>query len=430
MSLLIFGLSSAWLTRNVLSPVRKSSYFGLASFMLGWLWGELALHLMALQALLALLLIWGGALDGLAGKLGLIVLVVSWVVQARDYRLSEQAGPVCEEALAGGLGQDWRDRLDKESAAKLERGVRWNAIIRPFSFKRAGVRKIKDVVFGREDGLDLKLDIYRPDSEAKDCPLLLQIHGGGWVVGDKREQALPLMYQMSSHGWACATMNYRLSSLFPSIPGATFPEHLVDVKRALAYLREHAGDYGIDPNFVVVTGGSAGGHLTALMALTAQDPEYQPGFEAADTSVDAAIPFYGVYDFKNRYDFWPGEGMGEMLAEKVMKTSIEDDAAAYEKASPMDRIRQDAPPFFIVHGRLDSLVPVEEARKFTELLRETSSSEVAYAEIPGAQHAFEIFHSRRSQAAIDAAEGFADWVHCRYKAARKTKPELVEVGTA
>lgn len=423
MSLFIFGLASAWLTRNVLKPVRQSSYWALVSFMLGWVWGELALHLIALQALLALLLIWGGALDGLAGKLGLLILAGSWAIAARDYRLAEQAGPACSEALAGGLGQDWLGSLDESAASKLETEVRWNAIARPFSFSRPGVAKTTNIVFGREKGIDLKLDVYRPDSEAGNRPLLLQIHGGGWIIGDKREQALPLMHQMASHGWVCATMNYRLS------PGATFPEHLVDVKRALAFLREHADDYGIDPGFVVVTGGSAGGHLTALMGLTAGDPEYQPGFESADTSVTAAIPFYGVYDFKNRHGYWPGQGMGELLEEKIMKASIEEDPAAYEKASPMDRVGPDAPPFFIIHGELDSLVPAEEARKFTELMRQASSSEVVYAEIPGAQHAFEIFHSRRSQAVVDAAEGFAQWAHCRYQASKKTKPELVEVKT-
>ena len=143
----------------------------------------------------------------------------------------------------------------------------------------------------------------------------------------------------------------------------------------------------------------------------------------------AAIPFYGVYDFKNRHGYWPGQGMGELLEEKIMKASIEEDPAAYEKASPMDRVGPDAPPFFIIHGELDSLVPAEEARKFTELMRQASSSEVVYAEIPGAQHAFEIFHSRRSQAVVDAAEGFAQWAHCRYQASKKIKPELVEVKT-
>ena len=120
---------------------------------------------------------------------------------------------------------------------------------------------------------------------------MFQIHGGAWVIGDKSQQALPLMLHLAADGWVCVTTNYRLS------PTCHRPDHLVDCKRALAWIREHIAEYGGDPDFVVVTGGSAGGHLAALVALTANDPQFQPGFEAADTSVIGCVPFYGVYDF-------------------------------------------------------------------------------------------------------------------------------------
>ena len=97
--------------------------------------------------------------------------------------------------------------------------------------------------------------------------MLFQIHGGGWVIGSKNEQALPLMYHLARAGWVCVSVDYRLS------PQATFPDHLVDCKRALAWVREHVAEYGGDPDFVVVTGGSAGGHLAALVALTPNDAE-------------------------------------------------------------------------------------------------------------------------------------------------------------
>src|SRR5690606_22042543 len=104
-------------------------------------------------------------------------------------------------------------------------------------------------------------------------------HGGGWVIGDKREQGLPLLRHMAAQGWVGINVNYRLS------PGATFPEHLDDLKAALAWIKEHADEYGIDPSFVCVTGGSAGGHLSSLLALAESD------------DVAGAVPFYGVYDF-------------------------------------------------------------------------------------------------------------------------------------
>ena len=109
--------------------------------------------------------------------------------------------------------------------------------------------------------------------------MLLQIHGGAWVIGNKRQQALPLMHHLAAHGWVCVAANYRLS------PRATFPDHLIDVKLALGWIHEHIDSYGGDPEFVAITGGSAGGHLASLAALTANHPEYQPGFEPAETSV-------------------------------------------------------------------------------------------------------------------------------------------------
>src|SRR5690349_8675258 len=102
------------------------------------------------------------------------------------------------------------------------------------------------------------------------------------------------MNYLASLGWVCVAINYRLS------PRATFPDHIIDVKRAIAWVKANIAEYGGDPDFVVITGGSAGGHLSALAALTPNDPEYQPGFEDADTTVQACVPFYGVYDFTNR----------------------------------------------------------------------------------------------------------------------------------
>ena len=122
------------------------------------------------------------------------------------------------------------------------------------------------------------------------APVLVYIHGGAWVIGDKREQGLPLLHELARRGWVTVTINYRLS------PKATWPDHIVDCKRAVAWVREHIAEYGGDPGFIAVSGGSAGGHLSALVALTPGDPAFQPGFEEADASVDACVPFYGVYD--------------------------------------------------------------------------------------------------------------------------------------
>jgi acetyl esterase/lipase len=238
--------------------------------------------------------------------------------------------------------------------------------------------------------------------------VLLQIHGGGWMLGKKHEQALPLIYHLAQRGWVVVTPNYRLS------PKARFPDHLVDCKRALAWARRSIADHGGDPAFIAVTGGSAGGHLTALMALTANDARLQPGFEDADTSVAAAVPFYGVYDFIDRHGLkGSGEAMVRWLEKTVMPCSPSTDPGLWDLASPIAQVRPDAPPFFILHGTHDSLASVEEARHFAERLRGASRNPVVYAELPGAQHAWDLFRSVRAMESVHAVARFLEWARVR-----------------
>ena len=166
------------------------------------------------------------------------------------------------------------------------------------------------------------------------------------------------MHHMASRGWLCVSIDYRLS------PHATFPDHLVDCKRAIRWIRESVHEYGGDPNFVIATGGSAGGHLCALVGLTANRPEFQPGFEAVDTAVRACVPFYGVYDLVNLETAYPNDGLRRVLERQVLKAAPHEQPEAYRRASPLEHVHQDAPPFFVLHGDADSLVPVEVARRF------------------------------------------------------------------
>src|SRR4029434_6157057 len=140
----------------------------------------------------------------------------------------------------------------------------------------------------------LRLHVCRPRDHPAGCPALLQVHGGGWVLGSKNEQGVPLMKHLAAQGWVCVSADYRLS------PRATFPDPLVDLKHALRWIREEGSAYGVDPDFVVVTGGSAGGHLAALVALTGNEPLYQPGFEHVHTSGRACVALYGVEHFPHR----------------------------------------------------------------------------------------------------------------------------------
>jgi len=227
----------------------------------------------------------------------------------------------------------------------------------------------------------------------------VQVHGGAWIVGQKEGQAHPLMAHLAERGWVCVTINYRLS------PRATWPDHIVDVKRAIAWTRANIGEHGGDPANVVITGGSAGGHLAALAALTPGLAAFQPGFEDADTSVTAAVPFYGVYDFTDRHGV-ANVALEPLLTARVFKSTLADDRARWELASPMSHVGADAPPFFLLHGTNDTVVPVEQARHFASMLRDASHQPVVYAELPRAQHAFDALPSVRVHHTVHAVERF------------------------
>jgi acetyl esterase/lipase len=244
---------------------------------------------------------------------------------------------------------------------------------------------------------DLTLDLYRVPGADDGRPALLFLHGGSWSAGDPHRQARPMMHRLAEEGWLVATIRYPLS------PAATFPDHLVGVKRAIAWARNEGWRLGIDPDRIAIAGGSAGAHLAALAALTANRPELQPGFEHVDTGLSACVGLYGVYDFLNRnrtrWD-WP------VIPLRVMKSTAASNPEGYRLASPLDQVGDHAPPFLVIHGSHDSLVPPAEARAFVEALERVSQAPVVYHEVTGAQHAFDAVSSPRSRAVAALIAGF------------------------
>ena len=156
--------------------------------------------------------------------------------------------------------------------------------------------------------------------------------------------------------------------------------------------------------------GSPGGHLAALTALSANEPRFQPGFEHVDTSVIAAVPFYGVYDLLDRARIRGSASMTPFLSKQVFKATPDENPALWDAMSPITRVNESAPPFLVIQGTHDTLVFVEEAREFVRALREKSRASVAYLEMTGAQHAFDMFHSPRSAHAVRAAAAFLQQV--------------------
>ena len=395
-------------TLCALIKARRLSHAVPLYFFTGWLTGELAFIHVIWQLLLTLVMVVSGNLDTEAGRWGLGLFLLSWLGLLYLHQQSMDTGAVLDTALRATLGNNYRGDIPLSRQGTIEQGVRASEWLRPFRMRRPGVRLHRDISYGDHGKRNL-LDVYQPESPREGgFPVLLQIHGGGWMIGEKQQQALPLMNYLAARGWLCVACNYRLS------PKASFPDHIVDVKRSIAWIREHAAEYGGNPEFLAVTGGSAGGHLAALAALTPNHQAWQPGFEEVDTSVSAAVPFYGVYDFLDRDRIRVGMSMEEVLAKYVMKFTPQENPELWDSASPVTHVNPDAPPLFVLQGTHDSLVWVEEARSFVNRLRAVSDQVVVYGELPGAQHAFEVFHSVRTDHTVIAVAAFLEWCHARH----------------
>lgn len=411
---LAVSVVGALFTLTAYRPLRFAPGVGF-TFVAHWLTTELAAHHLVWQVGATAGFAWAGAMSHWPGWLGLGISVVSWAGLAGLIRAARGVEHEVEDALVEALGADYRNA--GEALMALEHGrLPRSKLAAPFYFRQRGVRRTKDLRYGPHGRRNL-LDVWHPAEPVENAPVLLWIHGGAWVVGHKAQQALPMLTHLTAQGWVCVSINYRLA------PRGVFPDHLIDAKRALAWVRTHVADYGGDPSFVVVSGASAGGHLAALCGLTANEPEYQPGFEDVDTSVQGAVTFYGVYDFTNRLRSrtrMEGWGFVRFIERRVMHRRLRADPEAFAKASPLDRVHPDAPAFFVIHGDADVLAPIGDAREFARLLREVSRAPVAYSELRGAQHAFEVFHSIRTTHVIRAVERFGLWAFARHLAARES----------
>jgi acetyl esterase/lipase len=383
--LLVAGAGFVGLSLNALRPLR-SPWLVFQSFIAGLAVREAAAHQIAWQVVVVVALVVLGGLGSWPGVVGLALASLAWVglavllVRARR-----------DAATLRGL----RKHVDAEALARYPS---LHVLVPALAFVRRDIDIERGVEFCTVEGQCLRLDVFRPKTPGTRRPALVQVHGGAWISGLKWLQGIPLLGHMAASGWVGFNVDYRLS------PRAAFPAHLVDVKRAIAWIREHADEYGVDPDLVVVTGGSAGAHLAALVGLTAGDRSLQPGFEDADTSVAAVVAFYGVYDLTDRRR--PLSRPFRRALERWVLKVRSDDATAFERASPIEHVRADAPPFLVVHGTDDNVAPVDEARAFVDALRGVSRTRVEYLEIPGAGHAFDVVPSLRTGAAVEAVAEF------------------------
>ncbi|ORB62391.1 alpha/beta hydrolase [Mycolicibacterium tusciae] len=394
---------------NGVQPIAREGYPTIPVFAFGWPTSEMSPVYMGVSMLDAMRRGLRGDFRGTSGRIALVLTAIAWALLYLIHRRNVAAEPHFEEPLRRALGDDYEQIAAQSQPGRRRRtqiGVWPTDLVR-----RRYVEKAGTVQYGPHARSN-RADIWRRADLPRDgkAPVLLQVPGGAWAIGMRRPQSYALLSHMAERGWVCLSIDYRVS------PRNTWPDHIVDVKRAIAWIKENIADYGGDPDFVAVTGGSAGGHLSSLAALTPNDPQWQPGFEDADTSVVAAVPIYGRYDWFTSH----GSGRKEFIAflqKFVVKKPFAQNKETYLDASSIRRLRADAPPFFILHGQDDSIIPVGEGREFASALREVSTSTVAYAEIPHAQHAFDFYYgSPRAHYTARAVEVFLSWVHAKRRA--------------
>jgi len=206
----------------------------------------------------------------------------------------------------------------------------------------------RDVTYSVTDGVALKMDIYYPEVAEGTVPAVLYVHGGGWTKGDKRSGAgASEIPELISHGYLVAAINYRLA------PQYKFPAQIEDVKCAVRFLRANAANYGIDPDHIGAWGGSAGGHLVALLGVTDATADFEGNGGYADQSsrVQAVVDMFGPSDLTVAF-----EGANTRLLEQVFGTT-DHNSDIVKQASPVTWVSSDDPPFLILHGEKDTLVP-------------------------------------------------------------------------
>lgn len=261
---------------------------------------------------------------------------------------------------------------------------------------QAGARPLvlRNVAYVHGGGPEQTLDLYLPVSGRAPFPLVVVVHGGGWQEGDKSHPGP--FEDLVSAGFAVACTNYRLAPAHP------FPASIEDVKAAVRFMRAHAHEFHVDPLRIGAWGQSAGGHLVALLALAGPTSGWDVGDNLQQSSaVEAVVDLFGPSDFLAR--------------ERVSILALHDVAQAFgtdprklERASPVTWVRHGAPPFLLVHGDRDQMVPLAQTTELYQRLRQAGDSAeliVAY----GAGHMF----SGAPAHAIDA------WRHAQIRFLRR-----------
>ena len=243
-----------------------------------------------------------------------------------------------------------------------------------------GITVHRDIVYVADGHERQKLDLYIPD-EGENLPLIIWIHGGAWLGGDKTHYN-PREYLKS--GYAGASINYRLSQ------HAIFPAQIEDVKAAVRWLRANAETYRLNPNRFAVWGSSAGGHLVAMLGTTDDVAEFEVGENLEVSSrVQAVVDYYGPTDFLQMDAHRLPDGLvhdaPDSPESKLVGGPIQEHKDRVARANPITYVSDDDSPFLIIHGDRDKLVPYQQSVLLKDAL-EKAGVPVTFYKVEGGGH--------------------------------------------
>jgi acetyl esterase/lipase len=247
-----------------------------------------------------------------------------------------------------------------------------------------GVDVKRDVVFGKGGGRDLKMHLVLPESKPNEpLPAYVWIHGGGWQAGSK-EGGINQVASIVAEGFIGATIEYRLTGEAP------FPAQIEDCKCAIRFLRAHADEYGIDPDRIAVGGSSAGGHLVALLGTSGdvKDLEGNGGWPDQSSRVQAVVDLYGPTDFSKfvtTRGFESHNRAGSPESKLLGGGEVLGNDEGIRRVNPITYIDDKDPPFLIIHGTSDPIVPANQSQLLHEALEEAGVHTKLHL-IQGAKH--------------------------------------------
>ncbi len=230
------------------------------------------------------------------------------------------------------------------------------------------VQSRTDLVYAQHGDREMKLDLYVPEKGDGPFPVVVWIHGGGWIGGEKTD-CPPLNLGYCQNGYAAASLSYRFSNAAP------YPAQIEDCKAAIRWLRAHAKEYNLDPDHIGVWGGSAGGHLVCLLGVTGKTKKFDVGDNLDQSSeVQAVCNFFGPTDVLTGLDgLDPNTDLTKALVgmyTSLLGGPVSEKTELAKEASATTYADANSAPFLHVHGTVDLLVPVEQAEKLHDKLRQ------------------------------------------------------------